>query len=62
MHRRIVKGDRAPVVFASVDDEGEARSLVGEQVAALLATAHVGGLAVLDASLDAVDDAVGVDA
>ncbi|MEE2062190.1 DUF3846 domain-containing protein [Rhodococcus artemisiae] len=51
-----------PVVFASVDDEGETRSLVGEQIAALLATAHVGGLAVLDASLDAVDETAGVDA
>lgn len=51
-----------PVVFASVDDEGETQSLVGEQIAALLATAHVRGRAVLDASLEAVDEAVGVDA
>jgi hypothetical protein len=47
-----------PVVFASVDDEGETRSLVGEQIAALLATAHVRGLAVLDASLDSVLEGV----
>ncbi len=40
-----------PVVFASVDDEGETQSLESEQIAALLATAHVGGRAVLDASL-----------
>ena len=51
-----------PVVFASVDDEGETESLVGAQVAALLATAHVGGVAVLDASLAAVDEDVEVGA
>ncbi|MFZ2178231.1 MAG: hypothetical protein WAW17_30250 [Rhodococcus sp. (in: high G+C Gram-positive bacteria)] len=44
------------MVFASVDDEGETQSLVGAQIAALLATAQVGGLAVLDASLDDEDE------
>jgi hypothetical protein len=49
-----------PVVFASVDDEGEAQSLVGVQISALLATAHVDGVAVLDASLEVVDEDVEV--
>lgn len=51
-----------PVVFASVDDEGETESLAGAQIAALLATAHVGGVAVFDASLAAVDEDVEVGA